>query len=179
MLKSIKQKLIILCQNAQQEFYKTPIQSSATLGVALFVLLQAILSLWAKDSSSNRLIRFLLPTIEINLLLIILSVGLLVLASINLLRLKKLQRDDFKFVDYDSFAWKIINPTSPNIFVEDMPYCPTHKVQYVKDEQGLFCPLCMNIRIIDDAHVTFAHKSITSIVQAKFNKHIQNENKRR
>jgi len=174
MLKRIKQKLIILYQNARQEFYKTPIQSSATLGAVIFVLLQAILSLWAKDFSSNRLIKFLSITKEINLSLVIVSIVLLFLAFLNLHRQKKI-----KFIDYHSFAWKIINPTSSDIFVEEMPYCLTHKVQYVQEKQGLFCPLCSSIRIIDDAQVTLSHKSATSIAQAKFNKYIQNENKQR
>jgi hypothetical protein len=136
-------KLQTLFQNAQREFYRSPIQVSIAL-VGIIVLLLPILSaLWLKVVLPDPITNFLSLTIEVNLSSIMLSLILLVWALYLLHKIAKQNYDkDSTFIDYGGVSWKIITLSDKTTHIDFPSYCIKHHVQHTQETHNYVCLIC-------------------------------------
>ena len=137
--------LKVLYQNAKKELSEKPIATTTALIAASAVLLPLVLSgSWRAFvlSQTSQLMH-----IQITTSLLPISASLLSLFGIAYLlhRRKKRKPEDFLFIPYESFTWKIKLLGNRQITIDPIPYCKAHQIKMIcsgTDNDFFTCPIC-------------------------------------
>ncbi len=180
----MKEKLIhrlkSLYQNAKKEFLERPIATIKVLVSSIVVILPLVLSESWRGFVLSLLSKAMKPQIELSLIPLLISLMLLIVLAFFLLRPKKMKLEDFLFIPFDSFTWKVTLPGNRQFSVDSIPYCKNHQIKLLptgRDNDFFVCPVCgskAGTKLpLKRRQILF--QAVTNLAEAKLENHIKKD----